>query len=45
MVTDLREAQLDAALLEGASELFQFLQVARLLRVGWRLQAFWGLRV
>ena len=42
---DLREAQLDAALLEGAGELLQLLQVTRLLWMGWWLQAFGGLRV
>lgn len=45
VVPDLCEAQLDAALLEGASKLFQLLQIAGLLRVGGRLQAFRGLRV
>lgn len=45
MAPDLCEAQLDAALLEGASELFQLLQITGLLRVGWWLQAFRGLRV
>lgn len=42
---DLREAQLDAALLEGAGELLQLLQVTGLLGVGGWLQAFGGLRV
>lgn len=45
MAPDLREAQLDAALLEGAGELLQLLQITGLLGVGWWLQAFGGLRV
>lgn len=45
LAPDLCEAQLDAALLEGAGELLQLLQVTGLLGMGWRLQAFGGLRV
>jgi hypothetical protein len=42
---DLREAQLDAALLEGAGKLLQLFQITGLLGVGWWFQAFGGLRV
>ena len=43
--SDLCETQLDAALLEGASELLQLLQITGLLGMGRWLQAFGGLRV